>query len=59
MDSGAHLDGCWWLGGNVEHDPVDALHLVGDAVGDRGEEVVWEGEPVRIEWTSGCSVTVA
>ena len=28
------LDGGGWLAGNVEDDPVDALHLVGDPIAD-------------------------
>src|SRR5262245_13127903 len=41
------LNGRRWFGGNVEHDPVHALHLVVDPAGDGGEQVVGEAGPVR------------
>src|SRR5512132_3517555 len=40
------LDRARRLGGDVEDDAVDALHLVDDAAGDPAEEIVGEPGPV-------------
>src|SRR5262245_42474949 len=41
------LDGARRLGGDVEHDSVDALHLVDDAARDSRQQVVGQAGPVR------------
>src|SRR5713226_8808593 len=41
------LDRARGLGGDVEDDPVDALDLVDDAVGDLAQEIVRQPGPVR------------
>ena len=40
------FDGARGFGGNVVDDAVDAVHLVDDAVGDAGQEIVGEAGPV-------------
>src|SRR5690348_7047191 len=41
------LDGAGWLARDVEHHPVNALHLVDDAVADPGQHLVRDTRPVR------------
>ena len=40
------LDGTGRLAGDIQHDPVDALHLVDDAIGDIAQQLVLEVTPV-------------
>ena len=47
------LYSCWWLGGDVVTDAVDALDLTDDAVGDIGEEVVGQVCPVGCHGVGG------
>src|SRR5882724_2735772 len=41
------LDGGGRLRRDVEHDPIDALHLVDDPVADRAQELIRQSRPVR------------
>ena len=41
------LDSSWRLRRDVEHDAVDAVHLVRDAIGDLRQHVVGQARPVR------------
>ena len=40
------LNGCWWLAGDVVHDPVDVGHLVDDAHADTVQDLVGDAGPV-------------
>ena len=40
------LDCCWWLGGDIIDDAVDATHFVDDLVAGLGKEFVWKMYPV-------------
>ena len=53
------LDRCWWFGGHIVADAVDATHIADDLVADFGKELVGEFCPVGCHGVRGYALSGA